>query len=231
MVLQFFTIFLLTVFCYSCDTTSSNLDSDSVSNNSLTTEQPEETKHLQTIVSSLRIRQSPSLKSDVVITVPEGSILLFLNEKTANKERVTLRGIEHNEPWLKIRYEKGNVEGWVYGGAVKEINSKSVEKIMSSNDVSKTANQSNKKRTSGSVDDNFFSNLICDYCTKKRIKILDNCISGFLDAMSKNEISEVVDLKNNSKKAIYVVEHIEKKKSEFLEKIYADCSVIEKVFN
>jgi len=68
-------------------------------------------------VDQLRLRSEPTKKGSVVEQIKEGGALLFLNEKTDMKERIKLRDRWFEEPWLKVKSEKGN-EGWVFGGAV-----------------------------------------------------------------------------------------------------------------
>lgn len=69
-------------------------------------------------VDNLRLRSEPNTKSQVVATLKEGEALRFLDERSDFSEKITLRGTQFDEPWLKVA-TKSNQEGWVYGGGIK----------------------------------------------------------------------------------------------------------------
>jgi hypothetical protein len=69
-------------------------------------------------VDKLRLRKTPDRKSEILQELDEGETLLFLNEKSHFKEKVKLRGVIYDEPWLKVK-TKNNKIGWIYGGAIK----------------------------------------------------------------------------------------------------------------
>ncbi len=69
-------------------------------------------------VDKLRLRKTPDTKSEIIQDLDEGETVWFLNEKSAFKEKINLRGIIYDEPWLKVKTTENNI-GWVYGGAIK----------------------------------------------------------------------------------------------------------------
>ena len=66
-------------------------------------------------VDNLRMRLEPDTKSDVVTELKEGQAIVFLEEKSNFTQKITLRGKQYDEPWLKVK-TKDNKIGWVYGG-------------------------------------------------------------------------------------------------------------------
>jgi hypothetical protein len=69
-------------------------------------------------VDKLRLRKAPDTKSEIIQDIDEGETLLFWNEKSEFKEKINLRGVIYDEPWLKVKTAENNI-GWVYGGAIK----------------------------------------------------------------------------------------------------------------
>jgi len=69
-------------------------------------------------VDQLRIRELPSLQSRVLIELPEGDSLYYLNESTISTLTLDMRGKKVTSPWLKVETTKG-LMGWTYGGGVK----------------------------------------------------------------------------------------------------------------
>ena len=68
------------------------------------------------LVQGLRMREHPTLKSKSIVSIPEDSVVTLLGEKTDYSEKITLRGLEYNEPWYLVSFSK--YEGWVYGGGI-----------------------------------------------------------------------------------------------------------------
>jgi len=121
-------IILLTVFCFSlaCKDTNSS-ESEGVENQSEVNDQPVENEAavpasaqttLYTWVDNLRLRNEPNSSSKVMAEMKEGAPLIFMNEKSDFTQKVNLRGTIFDEPWLKVKTEKG-IEGWVFGGGVR----------------------------------------------------------------------------------------------------------------
>lgn len=68
-------------------------------------------------VSNLRIRSQPGLEGSIVSQVLLNDTLYYLENISNFTTKITLRGKEYNEPWLKVRLKNGD-EGWVYAGSV-----------------------------------------------------------------------------------------------------------------
>lgn len=85
-----------------------------------TPEVEQEKIYYYAVVDNLRLRKEGNLKSEVVETLREGASLEFTGNQTSFKDKIKLRGEEHNEPWYEVLTEKGN-KGWVYGGAVRQL--------------------------------------------------------------------------------------------------------------
>ncbi len=69
-------------------------------------------------VDKLRLRAKPDTKSDIVKELLEGEALVFTGEKTDFTQKVNLRGVMYDEPWMKV-ITGDDKTGWVFGGAVK----------------------------------------------------------------------------------------------------------------
>ncbi len=68
-------------------------------------------------VDKLNIREKPSDSGKVIAQAVEGEALAYKGEVTDFKEKKVLRGVEYNQPWIKVS-TKERKEGWVYGGGV-----------------------------------------------------------------------------------------------------------------
>ncbi len=69
-------------------------------------------------IDNLRLRSTAGEKGEEIGRLKEGTVLYDLGEVSDFTTRVQLRGIWFDEPWLKVKTEQ-DLEGWVYGGAVK----------------------------------------------------------------------------------------------------------------
>ena len=69
-------------------------------------------------VDKLRLRAKPDTKSGVIKELSEGEALVFTGEKTDFSQKVNLRGVMYDEPWMKV-ITGDDQEGWVYAGGVK----------------------------------------------------------------------------------------------------------------
>ncbi|MFN7117286.1 MAG: SH3 domain-containing protein [Saprospiraceae bacterium] len=65
----------------------------------------------------MRLRDAPGENAKVILALPKGTILYDLGEVSDFTTKILLRGIEFDDPWLKVRTEDGT-EGWVDGGAL-----------------------------------------------------------------------------------------------------------------
>ncbi len=64
------------------------------------------------------VRQAPEPSAAELRRYSQGSTLDYLGELTTYSTLMRIQGIEHEEPWLKVRCPDGT-EGWIYGGAVR----------------------------------------------------------------------------------------------------------------
>ena len=65
-------------------------------------------------VDNLRVRTSPKLDAEKIENLPLNTKVEFLNEKSHNKTKVTIKGEEIDEYWYKIKTPSGNI-GWING--------------------------------------------------------------------------------------------------------------------
>lgn len=68
-------------------------------------------------IKNLKVRKSPGLKEDVVAQLPLFEEVIFMDEVTDSTYQINLGYEIADEPWVKIKTEKG-VIGWVYGAGV-----------------------------------------------------------------------------------------------------------------
>ena len=71
-------------------------------------------------VDNLRVRESPNLKSKVLVKLREGKLVYSENNVSDKVETVTLRGNRITSPYYYIK-DNGDIEGWVFGGALTKI--------------------------------------------------------------------------------------------------------------
>ncbi|MFT5833578.1 MAG: hypothetical protein ACI97N_001206 [Cognaticolwellia sp.] len=77
-----------------------------------------ESIELEVIVDNVRIRDAAGLKGKEVTRLAKKSKVIFNGEFSDFTDKIKLRGIQYDDPWLKISTAKG-AEGWIYGGSVK----------------------------------------------------------------------------------------------------------------
>ena len=78
---------------------------------------------LYATVDRLAIRAVPDSKGESLGTLAHGSSVTTSGEVTDFKEKITLRGQPHYEPWRKVVLQepgKKAVTGWTYGGGLSE---------------------------------------------------------------------------------------------------------------
>jgi hypothetical protein len=73
---------------------------------------------LEVILDNVRIRDVAGLKGKEVARLPKKSKVIFNGVFSDFTDKIKLRGIQYDDPWLKIRTTKGE-EGWIYGASVK----------------------------------------------------------------------------------------------------------------
>lgn len=76
-----------------------------------------ERTRLYVTINNLKLRSGPSLKHEVITTLPLYEEVYFLDEVTEKRDTINLGYETAIEPWVKVRTRKGK-EGWVYGAGV-----------------------------------------------------------------------------------------------------------------
>ncbi len=66
---------------------------------------------------NLRLRATAGEKGKEISRLAKGSIVTDAGEISDFTTPIRLRGVQFDEPWVKVKTEQG-VEGWVYGGGV-----------------------------------------------------------------------------------------------------------------
>ena len=72
---------------------------------------------LYVTINKLNMRAEPKLSARIVAELKLFEEVIFLNEITDFKEEINLGFEVANEPWVKVKTERGYV-GWVYGAGV-----------------------------------------------------------------------------------------------------------------
>ena len=106
-------VILSLFFLYSC---SNNNEKINGLKNIIAGDENETENTAKVLVQGLRMREHPTLKSKSIVSIPEDSVVTLLGEKTDYSEKITLRGLEYNEPWYLVSFSK--YKGWVYGGGI-----------------------------------------------------------------------------------------------------------------
>ena len=68
-------------------------------------------------VDNLRLREKPGSEGKEIMRLPERSVVIPTGQKTELKQKVSLRGISYNEPWIEVQVNE-STSGWVFGGAI-----------------------------------------------------------------------------------------------------------------
>ena len=68
-------------------------------------------------IDNFRLRDQPGLEGKEIAKLRKGTALTDLGQVSDFTTRIKLRGIQFNEPWLKVQTVEG-LEGWVYGGGL-----------------------------------------------------------------------------------------------------------------
>ncbi len=112
--LLFFLPFLL---CFACkNDTGKQLNTDTAPEQEVLPTKKEPTK-LTVNIDNLRLRATAGEEGKEVARLPKGTIVYDLGEVSDFATKVKLRGIQFNEPWVKVKTENG-VEGWIYAGGL-----------------------------------------------------------------------------------------------------------------
>lgn len=65
-----------------------------------------------------RVRLDPDRDSRQIGTLKEGEAVTFFGKRSKSTEKISLRGVNYEEPWLKVKMNNG-MNGWVYAGGLK----------------------------------------------------------------------------------------------------------------
>jgi hypothetical protein len=76
-----------------------------------------ELSRLYVTIEGLKLREEPSLESEVIRQFALFDEVYFMNEITDFKLEINLGKEMANEPWVKVKSKKGHI-GWVYGAGV-----------------------------------------------------------------------------------------------------------------
>ncbi|MCP3930443.1 MAG: SH3 domain-containing protein [Bacteroidetes bacterium] len=72
---------------------------------------------LYVTINGLKVRKEPNLEGTVVSQLKLHDEVVFMDEVTDFKQEINLGLETANEPWIKVRTQKGHI-GWVYGAGV-----------------------------------------------------------------------------------------------------------------
>lgn len=71
-------------------------------------------------IDKLKMRDKPFISgSQILIELPKGAELYYLNNHTKYEDKFTLEGVTYSEPWLEVQTKDGQKRGWVYGGGIR----------------------------------------------------------------------------------------------------------------
>lgn len=126
-----FLTLLLILSLYNCNQPVQQDASDSNTNNRelIPDQDPEQNPDNQKVeqfeaiiteADKLRLRSKPSLKGEILETLPINTVLKYLT-KTDTEEKIQIKGLDHSAPWINVRTTTGK-EGWVYGSKGLENN-------------------------------------------------------------------------------------------------------------
>lgn len=107
-------ILFVSIFCmfciYSCGSKNS-------STNTNTNNLPNDTVKTQMYVwaENALMRSEANTKSSVVDTIPAGFTVILLGEKSTEKEKIKIRGVEFEDYWYRTTLNDGT-NGWMFGG-------------------------------------------------------------------------------------------------------------------
>lgn len=65
-----------------------------------------------------RLRDKPGTNGQVLTMLSEGDVVYDLNETSDFTTALKLRGVQYNDPWIRVETADGEYTGWVYGGGL-----------------------------------------------------------------------------------------------------------------
>lgn len=78
---------------------------------------------LYVITDRMNVRAAPDVNSRIVARLKLFDEVIFMNEVTDFKEQIEIENVMANEPWIKVKTQKGT-EGWVYGAGLSYYKTK-----------------------------------------------------------------------------------------------------------
>jgi hypothetical protein len=77
----------------------------------------EEITPLFVVLEELNMRAQPKLNGPLLARLQLYDEVYYLNEVSDFKQEINLGGVVYNEPWVKVKNQRGQI-GWVYGAGV-----------------------------------------------------------------------------------------------------------------
>lgn len=121
---QFAVLLCVTIFLFGCkkgengEETTAAQETTTEQTTQGQTEKLGEPVELEIILDNVRIRDAAGLKGKEVARLPKKSKVIFNGVFSDFTDKIKLRGIQYDDPWLKVRTKTGE-EGWIYGASVK----------------------------------------------------------------------------------------------------------------
>jgi hypothetical protein len=95
--------------------------------------------YMLTTVDNLRLRAAPNKSAKILATLKKNTRLVYLHEESAQKDSIKIQGQTTVLPWHKVKLDKSDLTGWVFGGGVKNVSEQVIPETPDCNDA--TANQ------------------------------------------------------------------------------------------
>lgn len=77
----------------------------------------EEITPLFVVLEELNMRAQPKLNGTLLARLQLYDEVYYMNEVSDFKQEINLGGVVYNEPWVKVKNQRGQI-GWVYGAGV-----------------------------------------------------------------------------------------------------------------
>ncbi|PHI18390.1 hypothetical protein CEQ90_18250 [Lewinellaceae bacterium SD302] len=129
--IQHIGLLLIALFLANCgDQSATEIDENPVVDKTTVNENeavqvPIETTIYRTTVDELRLRDEPGTEARVIRKLPLGQEVVSLDEASEDTYTATLGGKKVTDVWRKVRLtdeqERAPVEGWAFGGGLKEV--------------------------------------------------------------------------------------------------------------
>lgn len=118
---QYLFVTLLVIFIFSCKNTSPEETNANLPSTDTPAQAPppNSSTPIEFIVNidNIRLRAAPGPEGKEIAQLPKGTVLIDQNEMSDFTSKIKLRGIQFDEPWLKVK-TKEELTGWIYAGGV-----------------------------------------------------------------------------------------------------------------